>query len=357
MDWKCRVCTFIGVLMASICCENAHALIHEYFGACDGSTAVALVSKESMLFISVSDEDNLIRLYEIGNSKSKDSIDLEDSKTLPPTFLELPDKGDEIDVEGAARIGQSNVVYWIGSHGTKKEAKPAPNRRRLFGLLISLEDGKKISISPQGATSYHTLVQDLSRLPAWKDLDALEAAKKETDAEGGLNIEGLAAYGNNGLLIAFRNPVKGGKSFILPIQEIDKLSQGQKPTLGDPIRLKLGDTGELGIRSLEYARERQSYLIVAGPYQKDKADAKFFLYEWPGPPSAEVRLLKRLQLDGRDFQPEALILFEGLSKKAYLLSDDGELLIPARDGGANPCKSKKVAPSEKRFRGSWIELE
>src|SRR6185503_15218491 len=81
-------------------------------GMCDASAAVALGPD---LFAVANDEDNAIRIYLAG-------------KPGPPiqtvnlsTFLQFGRKSPELDLEGAARIGDR--IYWITSHGRNQEGR------------------------------------------------------------------------------------------------------------------------------------------------------------------------------------------------------------------------------------------
>jgi hypothetical protein len=116
-----------------------------------------------------------------------------------------------------------------------------------------------------------------------------------------------------------------------------------KLELGKPILLSLGG---LGVRSIEYFEARGKYLIVAGP-PGDEGDFK--LYQWSGPPSAEVEPIEGVNFKG--LHPEALIIYPEEKTKVQVLSDDGTEQVDEKD-----CKDEEVKPEKKSFRSIWITL-
>jgi hypothetical protein len=86
---------------------------------------------------------------------------------------------------------------------------------------------------------YKHLLEDLLAAPQLKDYKLEEAAKLSPEAEGGLNIEGLAATPAGGLLIGFRNPIRRGKALIVPLNNPAGVVEGARADLGDPIELDL----------------------------------------------------------------------------------------------------------------------
>jgi hypothetical protein len=130
---------------------------HEYAGACDGSAAVPLTPT---MFLSATDENNVLRLYKIGHAGVLQSLNLQ---SLPRSFLRLEEKKKELDLEGAALLGDK--VYWIASHSSGKEGKPAPNRRRLFSTKVSVGPDRTVSIFANGSAAYDSLIEDLNDAP------------------------------------------------------------------------------------------------------------------------------------------------------------------------------------------------
>ena len=83
-----------------------------YFGACDGSAALAL---DDTHFINADDEGNVLRIFEFGEAKVLAASDETDFlKNRKPSG-----KAKEADLEGAARIGDR--IYWIASNGRDGE--------------------------------------------------------------------------------------------------------------------------------------------------------------------------------------------------------------------------------------------
>src|SRR5215217_2110152 len=249
---------------------SAAGPIHHYGEACDGSAAVALTATT---FVSASDDDNVLRVYEIGQREPIARYDL--AEIFPDSFLHLPKKHKELDVEGAAML--DGTIYWITSHGSGKE-----NRRRLFATRIDAGHPKP---EPFGSAAYESLIQDLNNTASWKGLGIQKAAKKEPDEPGGLNIEGLAAS-PGALLVGFRNPLPDMKAVVLQMTNLDRLKKGQTPAFSPPIFL---DLGGLGVRSLNYSAQRHVFFIVAGPAAKKVAGPVYKLYEWDGPPARTVQ--------------------------------------------------------------------
>lgn len=81
-----------------------------YRGTCDASAAVRL---GSLLFVSASDEDYILRVYKHeAPGKPCGTVDL-------APFLKPADPDKEPDIEGAAVVGDR--IYWVTSHGRNKD--------------------------------------------------------------------------------------------------------------------------------------------------------------------------------------------------------------------------------------------
>jgi hypothetical protein len=262
----------IGIaLFHSYMNAQAPEKITEYVGMCDASAAVA-VSKN--MFIVANDEDNVLRIYK--TDKTDEPVSTFDLAS----FLEPQPAGKEADLEGATLVGDR--IYWISSHGNKKDGSSDPNRRRLFATDVKVE-GDQVTITPVGAP-YRDLVTDLAEAPTLKDfrLGQAAAAGKAPEDEGGLNIEGLCARKDGKMLLTgFRNPIPGGKALLVPLENPEEVvgrpkNERKTAKLGAPILL---DLGGLGIRSIVFCDACDTYIIVAGPYN-DGDDFK--LYEWSG---------------------------------------------------------------------------
>ena len=308
----------------------APATVLEHAGMCDASAAIAIGNDH---FVVANDEDNLLRLY--SNSQSGTPV----QTFVIPSLPVLPDvKHGEVDIEGAARIG--NRIYWIASHGSNKEAKARPHRRRLFATDIVMA-GAKAALTEAGS-AYLDLLAAMDQPGAMGSFKLGNAARMAPEAEGGLNIEGLAATPDGALLIGFRNPLAGDKALLIRLENPDSVLGigGAKgaPVFGKPIALALGG---LGIRSIEYVDALKAYLIVAGP---NKSDGVFKVFKWSGQDGAAPELLN-IAFEG-GFRPEALFALNN-GTGLRVLSDDGDEKV-----GGGACKD--AAPGLRKFRSMPI---
>jgi len=307
--------------------ENVAAQMTEeniYQGMEDASAAVALSEED---FIVANDEDNDLRIFGKNKSEAKQIVKL--SEVFKDKIFDGEDL--EIDIEGAAQLGDK--IFWIGSHSTSKKGKFRAARNRLFAVSAKSLDGKYL-VKAVGEI-YTTLIADLekdSRFNAYKFKDAKTITPK---AIGGLSIEGLAAAPDGALLIAFRNPLAGGKTvgdfliggkaLIVKLINPNEVIEGKPAKFAAPIEL---DLGGYGIRSLEYNPSKNHFLIVAGPYHENVETETHkieitHLYAWSGKASDVPKHLKQIDLKG--FNIESAFFFPQKRKEAVLLSDDGTL--------------------------------
>ncbi len=296
-----------------------------YIGMCDASAAVAVSSN---LFVVVSDEDNILRLYNT-------------DKPGPPVqqfdfnkFIDPSGEVAEADLEGAARVG--NRAYWIGSHGLNKSGKLRPIRQCFFATDLATNNNA-VALTAVGKPCFR-LLNDLiadSRFNQFHLKQAATRAPKESDA---LNIEGLSATPEGHLLIGFRNPVPAGKTLLIPLLNPDPVIQGAPAQFGDPIQL---DLGGLGIRDI--ALFGQTYVIIAGPYH---GGSNFRLYFWQGPGHNP----ERLKIDGlNEFHSEGLVIYPQHGLDYFqVISDDG-----TREIDGCPCK-KLTDHTKQAFRSFWV---
>jgi Protein of unknown function (DUF3616) len=307
--------------------------ITEHAGMCDASASVAIAPT---MFIVANDEDNMLRVYWRDKpGKPVHEFDL-------TSFLKVGPK-QEADIEGATRMGDR--VYWITSHGTNKDGESRPSRHQLFATEVKVA-GDQVTITTVGEP-YQDLLKGLTKISGIEDYKLGEAAKappeqiETSNQVAGLNIEGLSATPQRTLLLAFRNPVPGKnkKALIVPLKNPDQVVVGRAAEFGTPILLSLDG---LGIRSIEYFETRGKYLIIAGP-SSDAGDFK--LYQWAGPPSEEVELIKGINFKG--LYPEALIIYPEEKAKIQILSDDGTKEVDGKD-----CK--KAKPEKRSFRSVWV---
>lgn len=298
-----------------------------YSGMCDASAAVCL---DSGRFVAADDEDNVLRIFDRTHPGMPVSV------TDLSEFLQVSDKSPETDLEGAARIDQR--IYWITSHGRNAEGKKRPNRQRFFATdIVSSDSGP--ALVPFGIP-YMDLLRDLAREPKLGSFQLAAAAGKAPKERGALNIEGLSSMPGGRVLIGFRNPIPEGRALLVPLLNPDAVTRGTAAAFGEPILL---DLGGLGIRCIEYSRDR--YFIIAGPHGDTGASR---LYSWRGGLNPPV-WLKEVNLEG--FKPEAM-LFTGGAKatRCEMISDDGTMSI-----GGEACKQLKD-PAMKRFRTVCVSL-
>ena len=299
-----------------------------YTGMCDAS---AVVSLGNDYFAVADDEETIIRVY----SRHEGGRAAYALNVAP--FLGLPRRAAEVDLEGAAKLGDR--IYWISSHGRNAEGKEQPSRCRFFATTGSISNGV-IDLQPVGRP-YEGLLRDLVHDPRLAQFDLGAAAQRMPKAPDALNIEGLCATPDGRLLIGFRNPIPGKQALIVPLLNPAEVIDGkQHARFGDPMLI---DLGGLGIRSLAYRRDR--YWIVAGSYDGEMLSG---LYEWHGG-ADKPRPHGFPELAG--LNPEAITFFsEPEGDRLLVVSDDGTVKIGGKD-----CKRLKD-PRLKRFRAVSVPL-
>lgn len=323
----------------SLCIPAAACVFHaatlaeasaSYEDACDGS---AVVSVGGGHFLNATDEDNVIRLYRLGQGKPVGKgQDL--NGFLKPEKKKKSGELKEVDIEAVARLGQR--LYWIGSHGNDGEGHRETSRERLFATTLEGE-GAAAKLIPSGSP-YSGLLEDLRKLPGDAGQE-LRAALKKPPKEGGISIEGLAADGSDDLLIGFRSPLVKGKALVLPLHRAAAVvDSGAAPLLGTPMLLDLQGRG---IRAIEaQPKAPGAYWVLAGA--AGRGQEPFQLYEWR--PDRDPKLLSGADLAADDGGPEGL-----------MVDDAGELLV-TRDGGEiQGCKDQPVAQRRFSVRPAWAK--
>ena len=291
----------------------------EHKGMCDASAGASLGEN---LFVVVNDEDNALRVFDATqDGLPRHVFDAEKTEK----FLKLERKGQEADIEGAARIGDR--VYWITSHGNNRKGRPRPNRYRLFATRFQ-QSGSQFDLSFEGKP-YRDLRRDMLTSLEKSDPElsrAIAARLYKAPEDGGLNIEGLAATAEGGLFIGLRSPTVHGHAVVVPLTNPAAVVDDKDPPgFGKPILLNLGGRG---IRSIEYSDSDGSYLIIAGPVADKKS---FQLWRW-SMKDDRFSLTKLQELDFGKVSPEALII-QPSGKEGLLLLDEGD-----RPVGNKPCK-------------------
>jgi hypothetical protein len=309
--------TILAALLAITLPTPASAQqITTYSGPCDASAAVAL---DATHFIVGDDEHNTLHVYRQGQPAPIAALNL-------VNFLGTA-ADEESDIEGAAAIGSR--IYWITSHGRNSKGKARPARQRFFATEIV--PGQPPTVKPVGQ-AYGNLLRDMLAAETLKPYRLDEAARRPPEAEGGLNIEGLAATADGKLLIGLRNPLPLQRALLIPLDNPDEVIAGHPARFGEPIELNLG---QRGIRSIE--RIGTGYLIVAGP-TGDKGS--FALFRWSGRHGDAPTPVSGIDLG--NLRPEALFAIPD-SNRAQLLSDDGGVVI-------NGIECKKLSPASQSFR-------
>lgn len=299
----------------------------EYSGMCDASAAAPVGTN---LFIAASDEDNILRVYR------RDSFGAPVQSQDLNAFLEIRGKSPEADLEAAAGIGER--VFWIGSHGRNRNAKERLNRCRFFATDVRLDAAGSVSILPVGKP-YKNLLTDFLSDPRLSGFDLDRADDKAPKDAEGLNIEGLAAAADGGLLIGFRNPIPHGKALVVPLLNPDHVVNGERAKLGAPVLL---DLDGLGIRDMVFYEGK--YIIIAGSYH---GGGKFKLFRWNGAQDPPVPI-KVNHLN--QYNPEGIIVYPDKGLREFqLVSDDGERIIDGVIG-------KQIKdPAKQKFRSFWVQ--
>ena len=291
---------------------------------CDASAAVALSSDH---FAVADDEDNPIRVYRAdeGNLPTQ-TFDFSKSFRLDP-------KKPEMDLEGACWLGEK--IFWISSHGRNKDGEVRSSRQILFATTCT-KTTSGFDMKPVGKP-YRLLLTDLIGEPRFAGFKLAEGSRLAPKVPGALNIEGLCATPDKRLLIGFRNPLPQSQALLIPLENPEQVIAGQRAKFGEPILLPLDG---LGIRDIAFWRNQ--YLIIGGAVD-GRHQSALFLWDGKNRQPRKVDWLK-----SENFNPEALIVYEGRENGFQVLSDDGTRRI-----GSETCKSLKD-PRERRFRSVWV---
>jgi len=277
------------------------------------------------LIVVGSDEDSVLRVYRLAQGGAPVAA----WDAAPQLNLET--KTPETDIEGSAKIG--DTIYWITSHGTNKNGKPRPNRKRFFATRVTVTNG--VPSFQLIGTPVSTLVADLDRDPRYAVFGLAAAALRPPKTPGGLNIEALCDTPEGGLIIGFRSPNPKGRALLAPLMNPAEVVAGHSPRFGDPVLLDLGGNG---VRSM--FRPDDQYLIMSGSHASGGTPR---LYRWDGRAAPQPVPLPGLPADAN---PEGMTAVEQNGRHTLLiLSDDGARLV---DG----LPAKTLAdPARRTFRG------
>lgn len=315
----------LGVLAwtQALLAHGAQPAFDRFPGCCDASAAAPV---NESLFAVASDEDNLVRLYRHGTPGPV-------VRALDLSRHAGAGRREEFDLEGAARLG--NLIFWIGSHARNSDGALRPLRQVLLGTSIE-GTGDTARLMPFGQPC-RTILNALSSSPELRDIPFAAAARRPPEAEGGLNIEGLAEGPGNSLWIAFRNPLKDGNALLVPLRNPVAVLEGQHPQLGSARELPLGG---LGIRDI--LRVGSRYLIIAG---RTDGGGTRQLYTWDGTGTP-------VKLDGalpRGFNAESMVEPPPGGTLLVLADDDSQKI------GGRRCQ-ELADPARRAFRALAIPL-
>lgn len=298
----------------------SHSVI-VFEGMCDASGAIALDARR---FAIADDEENSIRIY--------------DAERGGPPLAVLPITGlvethDEIDLEAATRIGEYGL--WLASHGRTKAGHYAESR---VNMILSSAPSVEAPLRIVGS-AYRDLLKALASDPNLERFDLGRAASIAPQLEGGLNLEGLTARPEGGVILGFRSPVPEGRALIVGLANpIEVVKNAAAPRFDSVHQLDLGE--KRGIRGLSEWHGR--YLVIGGSAVHTTASR---LYTWDGKSTRP----EPVAVDLSDYNPEAFFTPEerGL---VMVISDDGGV-----DHAGTQCKHLNES-AQKRFRGVWLAL-
>lgn len=315
---------FISVLSALGAVQFSEETV--FTRMCDASAGVALSTN---IFVAADDESNQLRTY----ARNRPGMPVNQMEL--GGFLQIGKGNPEIDVEGAAQVGE--VVYWITSHGRNRDGEIRPSRQRFFATRISGKGEPRLELTGR---PYANLLRDLISEPHLQQFELEEAAGKAPKKKNALNIEGLCARPDGTLLIAFRNPVPRKMALLVPLLNPAELVQAgtARAKFGPAIQLELNGNG---VRDL--VQQNGKYYMIAGARD---GGHKFQLYRWNG--EAAPQLLH--EWEARTFNPEAILSAPGRGGEFLILSDDGSL-----KSGGTQCK--EFPEASRRFRSVLLKIE
>jgi Protein of unknown function (DUF3616) len=318
----------LGVAITVVLCVARAPVPVQYFdyhGMCEASAAVAVDANH---FLVADDQDSTLRLYARGKPEPiSPPRDLAEALGVPKQFT---GKDRKTDIEGAAAIGKR--IYWITGHSERWRTQ------RLLFATDFVSEGGAWDLKLVG-TPYRDLREDL--LGDKVTIGYIDNPElRDSDAENGFNIEGLAATPDGKLLIGLRNPVVKGKALVVRLDNPDDvLLKGAPPKFGKIIPLPLDGHG---IRSIERVGDR--YLIISGSVRDEPGHS---LYWWSGSREERPTVARhRIGLPEDDFRPEALFAIPD-TNKVQLLGDDGNV-------GTREAECRKAAQGDKKLRSIII---
>jgi hypothetical protein len=308
---------------------------------CDASGAVPV---DEHHFIVVSDEDSILRVYDVrSGGLPVAQVDLTDALAPFVAPAELPrrkgrlarkrnmgpKKPPETDIEAASRWGDRG--YFLSSHTRAGGPKTRGARYILFATTLGTQS-RDVAIVGE---PYRRLLEDLVEYPPLEGYALAQAAEEAAPAPEALNIEALTFTPDGRAWIGFRSPAPGGAALLVSVENLPMLPFGERAKLGE---VQLIDLGGDGLRGLTFTNG--AFLIAAGPAGSGRANR---IYRYDGktkPVRAELQLPE-------DFNPEGF--FDPTDHlPVMVLSDDGNRLVDSVE-----CKKHPV-PNTRGFRGIWF---
>nr|WP_229841165.1 DUF3616 domain-containing protein [Streptomyces brasiliensis] len=312
-------------------------------GASDASAAVDVGDGYVVV---ANDEDNTLRLYDGAASGP------------PVKTWDLDGKLDadkEVDIEGAARVG--DTIYWTGSLGNNKDGEYKADRNTVFTTTVS---GSGASTALAFGTAGHRLRDDLV---AWDEANGDRYGFADAVADGqipkqvdGFNVEGLefAPGSTTTAYVGFRAPLvppqSGGKALIVPVTNYDQVARGTKATFGTPIELNLGG---LSIRDLR-RNDSGQFLILAGSWAADDNSDPYAVYSWDGVAGHQpVKVLDLPTSDAGGWESIVSVPSTDVSgAQVQLITDDGDADLYGDGGQAKDLDH----PEWQKSRSTWFPL-
>ena len=293
----------------------------KFTNACDGSV---LVDAGEGYILSASDEDNVIRLYNLADpGRPVSEIDLN-------SFLKPEQKKNgrpkEADLEAVVRVG--NRLYWSGSHGRDKSGNRELSRHRLFATEIK-GAGASTTLVPIGSpySGLLAVIQRSGTIAA----SVLQKAESAPHDRGGIDIEALAATSAGALLVGFKSPLVHNRALIVRVTNVaDVVDRRAQPQLDADILLDLNGMGILDIAS---TGKRDEFFIVAGAAGSQEVPA---IYRW--------------RLGERPTKTDYILPRHGGTPDAILREDGiGSLLVAMDEGEAGRPVCKELPEKDRRF--------
>ena len=225
-------------------------------------------------------------------------------------YLDLYRGGEEMDIEGLAIADD-----WLWITGSHSRTRPDP--------VHDAEEDGRIDIAELGDLKDTRARCVLARIPLKPDLDGhLKPVRNDGDRraglirqsgddgsklrrllcenpllgpacsmaakEGGLDIEGIAAFGEDRVALGLRGPVI--QTYAVLVEPAFKFKKSGRLHLRAPLRVRLVKLDGLGIRDL--ATRRRDLYLLAGPV--GDLDGRCVLYRWEGwadcPPEHDEKL-------------------------------------------------------------------